>query len=99
MHTACIICCVLLGDAEPWKNGLGGRMQGRQRGMLLSLGDHHLIAKMLGVLLERGQFRQSAFAHEEIPQCGTYFGVQALFDEVCQAPALGTSLMMVCSVV
>jgi hypothetical protein len=67
MYKVFIICCVLLGDAEPWKNGLGGSIQGRQRCMLLSLGDHHLIAKMLGVLLERGQFRQSAFAHEEIP--------------------------------
>ena len=102
MHKTCIICCVLLGDAEPWKNGLGGRMQGRQRGMLLSLGDHHLIAKMFGVLLERRQFRQSAFAHEEILQrraCASASKPSSMRCARRRRSATSTSLMMVCSVV
>ena len=64
-------------------------MQGRQRCMLLSLRDHHLIAEMLGILLERGQLGQSAITHEESFQRGACFGVHARFDEVCQALALG----------
>jgi hypothetical protein len=42
VHQARIVSCVLLGNAELWNDGLGGSMQGCQRCMLLSLGDHHL---------------------------------------------------------
>jgi len=64
-------------------------MQGCQRRVLLSLGRHHLITEMFSILLERRQFRQRAFAHEEILQRRSCAGIQALFDEACQAPALG----------
>ena len=101
VHKTCIVFRILMGNPELWKNDLGDRMQGCQRCMLPSLSDHHLITEMFGILLERRQFRQRAFANQEFLQRRTCAGIQALFDEAYQTPALGdsTSLMMVCSVV
>jgi hypothetical protein len=66
MHNTCAISHVLLRDTEPWQNGLGGLVQGGQRRILLSLGGHHLITEMFGILLERRQFRQRAVTYQEI---------------------------------
>ena len=77
------------GKCRAVEGSLWRSYAGRQRCMLLPLGDHHLIAKMFSILLERSQFRHCVFAHEEIPQRRTRSGVQALLNKLCQPLTLG----------
>ena len=89
VNEAGIVLDVLLRDTERRQQVFGGMMHGRQRGALLSLGGHHPIAEVPGVLFERGQFGQRVLSHEEAPQRSVRVGVQAVLDQLPEAPALG----------
>ena len=88
MYEAGVVVDVLLRNAQQRQQFFGGMMHRCQRGALLSFRGHHLIAEVLGVLPERGQFGQCVLAHQELPQRGIRLGVQTAFDQFPEAPAL-----------
>ena len=89
VYEAGVVIDVLLRNAQQRQQFFGGMMHRRQRDALLSFRGHHPITKVLGVLLERGQFGQCVLAHQQVPQRDIRVGIQTALDQLLEAPALG----------